>query len=228
MDAALKEGAASRVYQARDDLVDQYADLAHDRELIARMTSANELIRKAVKVDTTKREAARKPSGGAARPADERSCCASRPEPASPAAAPESIVFALVEGFGYGIDAVAGAPLWQVPLGLASPFVPQAVPGEAAAIAFDARSNELVRLDARTGRWPGVSSWANGSTDPPLVLGNQLVQVAALGEADDDRAGHWRAPGHVNLGRPLARTPVSDESGRHLYVLGAPGHPPRS
>ena len=24
----------------------------------------------------------------------------------------------------------------------------------------------------------------------------------------------------VNLGRPLARTPVSDESGRHLYVLG--------
>jgi hypothetical protein len=59
MDLALKERSASRVYQARDNLVDQYADLAHDRELIARMTSANELIRKAVTIDTTRRPAAR-------------------------------------------------------------------------------------------------------------------------------------------------------------------------
>ena len=51
MDQAIKDIRASRVYDARDALVEQYADLAHDKELIARMTAANELIRKAVTVD---------------------------------------------------------------------------------------------------------------------------------------------------------------------------------
>src|SRR5262249_61780952 len=59
MDEALKEGSPSRAYQARDDLLDQYADLAHDRQLITRMTAANEVIRKAVTIDTTRRAAAR-------------------------------------------------------------------------------------------------------------------------------------------------------------------------
>src|SRR5262249_43296154 len=59
MDRALGDGSATRVYQARDDLVDQYSDLALDRELVTRMTAANELIRKAVTVDTTRRRAQR-------------------------------------------------------------------------------------------------------------------------------------------------------------------------
>ena len=219
MDAALKEGAASKVYQARDDLVDQYADLARDRELIGRMTSANELIRKAVKVDTTKRAAARNPRPEPLGPPTSI-VLRSRPEPASPAAAPESMVYALVEGFGYGIDAVAGAPLWQVPLGLSSPFVPQAVPGEAAAIAFDARSNELLRLDARTGALSWRLELGERVTDPPLVLGNQLVQVVPSGKLMMISLATGELQATMNLGRPLARTPVSDESGRHLYVLG--------
>ena len=45
---ALAEGSATRVYDTRDALVGQYADLTHDKELIARMTAANELIRRAV------------------------------------------------------------------------------------------------------------------------------------------------------------------------------------
>ena len=73
MDQAIKDAAASQVYDARDALVEQYADLAHDKDLIARMTAANELIRKAVTVDTTRRPAER----------------SSRPEPLGP---PTSLV----------------------------------------------------------------------------------------------------------------------------------------
>jgi outer membrane protein assembly factor BamB len=219
MDSALTEGAASRVYQARDDLVDQYADLAHDRELITRMTAANELIRKAVKVDTTRRAAVHTP-----RPeplgAPTSVVLRSRTEPVSPAAEPGSIVFALAEGIGYGIDSGAGAPVWQVPLGLGAPFVPQGVPGAASAIAFDARSNELIRLDTRTGALAWRLELGERITDPPLVLGNQLVQVVPSGKLllISLETGDLQAT--VILGRPLARTPVSDESGRHLYVLG--------
>ncbi len=219
MDGALKDGAASRVYEARDDLVDQYADLARDRELIARMTAANELIRKAVKVDPTRRPAARTP-----RPeplgAPTSIVLRSRTEPAGAATEPGSIVFALAEGFGYGIHPAAGAPMWQVPLGLSSPFVPQPVPGEPAAIAFDARSNELIKVDARTGALAWRLELGERITDPPLVLGNQLVQVVPSGKLllISLETGDLQAT--MNLGRPLSRTPVSDESGRHLYVLG--------
>ncbi len=220
MDAALKEGAASRVYQARDDLVDQYADLARDRELIARMTAANELIRKVGQ--GRHRPGGRRRATPRPEPLGPPTSIVlrSRTEPAGAATEPGSIVFALAEGFGYGIDAVAGAPIWQVPLGLSSPFVPQPVPGEAAAIAFDARSDELIRLDARTGALAWRLELGERIADPPLVLGNQLVQVVPSGKLLLISLETGELQATVILGRPLARTPVSDESGRHLYVLG--------
>src|SRR5262249_48645922 len=61
MDKGVADGSASAVYEARDRLVEQYSDLSQDRELISRMTSANELIRKAVTIDTTRRPAASGP-----------------------------------------------------------------------------------------------------------------------------------------------------------------------
>jgi outer membrane protein assembly factor BamB len=219
MDRALSDGSASRVYETRDRLVEQYADLAQDRELISRMTSANELIRKAVKVDTARKPAAVGPRPEPLGPPTSVVLRTSTQAPASEPA-PGSIAFALAEGLGYAIDGATGAPLWQVPLGLASPFVPQAVPGESAVIAFDARSNELVRLDARTGSHAWRLALGERTADPPLVLGNQLVQVLSSGKLLFVSLESGELQATMNLGRPLARTPVSDETGRHLYVLG--------
>ena len=142
-----------------------------------------------------------------------------RREPPAATLPPESIVFALADGFAYGLDATAGAPLWQVPVGLASPFVPQPIAGEAAAIVFDARSNELVRLDSRSGAMAWRLDLRERVTDPPLVLGNQLAQVLPSGKLLMIALDSGELQATVNLGRPLAREPVHDESGRHLYVL---------
>ena len=119
MDKALADGSASRVYDARDALVDQYADLAHDKDLIAKMTAANELIRKAVKVDPTRRAAAREPRPD---PLGPPTSLVLRSAPRRPPARRRRrpIVFALADGFGYALDGPTGAPLWHVPLGLAT------------------------------------------------------------------------------------------------------------
>ena len=183
------------------------------------MTAANELIRKAVKVDPTRKAAERSARPEPLGPPTSL-VLRSRPEPAAETPTRESIVFALADGIAYGIDAAAGAPLWQLSLGLASPFAPRMVPGEAAAIAFDARSDELVRLDARTGASVWRLALGERVADPPLVLGNQLVQVMPSGKLLIISLESGELQATVNLGRPLARTPVSDESGRHLYVLG--------
>jgi outer membrane protein assembly factor BamB len=219
MDKALTDGSASRVYQARDDLVEQYSDLAHDRELIARMTAANELIRRAVSVDKTPRPASRTPRPDPLGPATSV-ILRTRAESPSAASSPESIVWALADGFVYAIEGTVGAPLWQLPVGLASPFVPQAVPGDATVLAFDARFNDLLRLDARTGTLIWRLELAERVLDPPLVLGNQLAQVLPSGRVAMIALKSGELQATVNLGRPLARMPVHDELGRHLYVVG--------
>ncbi len=146
MDRALAEKSANRVYDTRDRLVAQYADLAHDQELIARMTAANELIRHAVVVDSNRRPAAHQPRPDPLGPATSLVWRSSL-TPAPARAVPEAIVFALADGFAYALDGSSGAPLWQVPLGLSSSFVPRIVTGEATVLAFDARHDELVKLE---------------------------------------------------------------------------------
>src|SRR5262249_9138155 len=55
--------------------------------------------------------------------------------------------------------------------------------------------------------------------DPPLVLGNQLAQVLPSGKVLMIALESGELQATVHLGRPLARMPVHDESGRHLYVV---------
>jgi len=219
MDKAIIDGSATRVYEVRDNLVDQYADLAHSKEVVARMTAANELIRRAVVVDTTRRLAKRDPRPEPLGPPFSLVLRWNRsPAPVDPAT--DAIVFALADGFGYAIDGGSGAPLWHVPLGLASTFVPRAVAGESSVLAFDARDDELVKLDARTGALRWRLGLGEPVGDPPLVLGNQLVQVLPSGKLVLIALESGELQSTVNLGRPLARTPEHDESGEHLYVLG--------
>ncbi len=219
MDKAISDGNPSRVYEVRDNLVDQYADLARSNELVARMTAANDLIRRAVVIDTKSRPADHDPRPELMGPPLSLVMRSNRdPAPVDPAA--DGTVFALADGTGYAIDGMSGAPLWQVPLGLASPFVPQAVAGESSVLAFDARFNELVKLDSRTGALRWRLGLGEPVGDPPLVLGNQLVQVLPSGKVILIALESGALQSTVNLGRPLARTPEHDESGEHVYVLG--------
>ena len=122
MDAALKASSSSGVYEARDLLVASYPDLAGDRDLISRMTRANDLIRRAVTFDPSRRPAETEPRREPLGPPTSlvlRSAEAGKPTP--PATSGES-VHAIADGFAYGLDAATGAPLWQVPVGLSSPF----------------------------------------------------------------------------------------------------------
>ena len=146
-----------------------------------------------------------------------RSAEAGKPTP--PASSGES-VHAIADGFAYGLDAATGAPLWQVPVGLSSPFPPRAIAGgEPSALVFDSRHDELVRLDARTGALIWRQALEEPIADPPLVLGNQILQATKRGKLllIDLPSGEVR--GTLDLHLPLTRTPVGDESGEYLYVL---------
>ena len=128
------------------------------------------------------------------------------------------------KGSPSGWTGPTGRPLWQVPVGLSSPFTPIALRGdEPAAIAFDARHEELVRLDGRTGK----VAWRQGTDGPihapPLVAGNQLVQATPGGKVLLVNVGSGELQGTIDLGRPLCGTPVGDENGQILLRHGRRG-----
>lgn len=218
MDKALAARSASGVYAARDALVDQYADLANDRELVGRMTKANDLIKSAVSFDSSHRPAITERAVEPLGPAVSLVLRATAPGRDAPAAA-DLPVMALADGFAYGLDAASGAPRWQVAVGPSAPFAPRAIAGGNTAIGFDARRNELMRIDRRTGAIAWRQPLGEAIADPPLVLGNQVIQTTPGGKVllIDLPTGEVR--GTFTLGLPLGRTPVSDESGQYLYVV---------
>lgn len=215
MDAALKAGSSHDVYAARDALVAGYGDQAADRELLARMDRANELIKKAVTFDSSQRPSETEPYTEPLGPPTTlvlRNADAARATPEGP------LAFALADGSVYAVDGLTGAPLWQSPLGLSSPFPPQPIPGGSTVLAVDARHDELARLDARTGGLVWRQALGEPVSAPPLVLGNQVIQATPTGKVLFLNLSNGRLEKTADLGQRLCGTPVSDESGQALYV----------
>ncbi len=90
-------------------------------------------------------------------------------------------VFALADGYAYGISSDSGTPTWQVPVGLSSPFAPWRYPAGRLSWCSTPAMTMLVRLDARTGKLIWRQALGTPIQDPPLVLGNQVIQAAPDG-----------------------------------------------
>ncbi len=184
------------------------------------MTKANELIRKAVKLDPSERPGESEPHSDAFGPPTSfvmRGADAGAPAEAT---SDGQVVFATADGFAFGVDGTTGAPLWQTAIGLSSPFPPQAIAsgGGTSALAFDARHDELVRLNSKTGSLVWRQTVGEPIVSPPLVMGNQLIQPLPSGKLMliDLASGALR--GTLDLGVRISGSPVPDDSGQVLYV----------
>ena len=87
-------------------------------------------------------------------------------------------------------------------------------------LVVNARHDELLRLDGRTGAVLWRLELGEAVEKPPLVLGNQLFQVLPSGKLVVIGLETGESRTTVNLGLPLTQAPVNDESGRFLYVVG--------
>ncbi len=217
MTKAIDSNAAAKAYEARDGLVFKYPDLANDRDILANLIKANELVRKAVQFDPSQRPGESQPH---ADPLGEPTTLVLRLNPGAPPANSGGIAHAIADGLAFGLDAATGAPLWQVPVGLSCPFPPVPVAGgDPTVLLIDARYDELVRLDQRTGKLLWRQELGERAVDPPLVIGNEIIYALPSGKLLFIDLNNGGVRGSLNLGRPINRTPVSDEVGAHLYVL---------
>ena len=220
MDAALKAGSAVEAYRARDELVGSFPDLADDRAIVERLIRANALIRDAVRFDPSGRPAETIAPDEPLGPPTSLVLRAG-PDSKSPGGS-GSVVYAMAEGFASGLDGATGAPLWQVPVGPSAPFAPIAVPGgRPSALVVDARHDDLIRIDGRTGALAWRQPLEEPIAAPPLILGNQVIQPTPGGRLLLIDLQTGAIEGTLHLGRPLGPTPLVDESGRFLYLLAS-------
>ena len=220
MEKAVKAKSASGVYTARDALTMKYPDLAKDRVVVQKLTSANDLLRQSVTVDDKRHGADTAPRQ---EPLGPPTSLVLRLNPGAGSARPASttpVVYALAQGLAFGLDGLTGKPLWQFPVGLSSPFPPVPLRGdEPTAVFVDARHQELVRIDGRTGKLLWRLELGERVKTPPLVAGNQLVLPTPSGRLLLINVANGELQGALNLGRPLAVSPVTDENGQYFYVL---------
>ncbi|GIW88651.1 MAG: hypothetical protein KatS3mg108_2975 [Isosphaeraceae bacterium] len=220
MSEQLEAGQPDAVFQARDQLVARYPDLAEDKELVARLDAASELVRKAVRFDPSGRPGETEPHPDPLGPPVSLVLRLVPPGGSAAAATADGpLVYALAYGYLYAVDGSTGAAVWHQPLGLTSPFAPIPIAGQPATIlAYDARFDELVRLDARSGALVWRQSLGEPVAAPPLVLGNQIFQATPSGKLLILGLRDGAVMGTLEFGRALAATPATDESGQFLYV----------
>ncbi len=216
MDAAVDKSDPSGAYDARNRLIARYPDLTDDPGVLERLRAANDLFREAVTTDRETVPAETEPRPDSLGPPFSLVLRSetSRAIDSSP------IVFALAEGFAYGLDGTNGAPVWHVPVGLSSPFPPKPISGSNAILVFDARFNDLVRLDGQTGDLIWRQEIGEAVESPPLILGNQIAQALPDGRVYLLDLGNGAIRGMIHLNRPITQSPVADDLGRYLYVLG--------
>ncbi len=220
IEAAIKANRPADAYHARSAIIRRYPDLGADKNLAARLGKINDLVRAAVRFDPSGRPGLTDPWS---EPLGPPTSLVNRLDPAKPAERTGPVAFALADGWAWGFDASTGAPLWQYPVGQAAPFAPVRVEGGTTALVLmvDARTNELVCREARSGRFVWRQTLEGRATDPPLVLGARVLQPVVDGRVLelDLKSGDLR--GTLQLGRPITRALVVNESAEQAFLLGA-------
>ena len=225
MDKGLKAQSPEGVYENRDRLVLRFPDQSKEPRNLAVPPRCERIVAQ----------------GGDVRPDLAGSLYRTAPEPLGPAttlvlrsktaggfvapgATPKgTVVYALADGFAYGLDGGDGTPLWQVPVGLAAPFAPQAIPSRGGSLRLGLRQSLQRTPSARRPIGQVVVALEIGEPlhAPPLVLGNQVAVAAPSGKFLVLSLETGKLMGTLKLGRRLAAaTPISDEQGQFFIVIG--------
>ncbi len=220
IDAAIGSNHPGEAYHVRSGLVKRYPDLVANKDIRARLGKINDLIRSAVRFDPSGRPGVTEPLP---EPLGPPTSLVYRLDPGRVADRSGPVAVALADGWAWGFDSATGAPLWQVPVGQAAPFTPVRVEGggnSAPLLMVDARSNELVSREARSGRLIWRQTLEGWATDPPLILGSRVLQPLIDGRIleIDLRTGDLK--GTLRLGRRIAHSLVLNEAGDQAYLLG--------
>jgi outer membrane protein assembly factor BamB/TolA-binding protein len=222
------EGKMAEAYAARKKFLKTYPELAGDKTLRDVLVELSQTQRKAVRYSAEKRAAVTdevKSSIVATATFAQRSGNAA-------AEGEGHVAFVLADGAAYGLDAASGRVLWRRFVGFDTTFVPQPVTAGAAgdAILADSVRNEVVRVEATTGKPRWRAEIGEPFRAPPAIFRQQVVVATSSGRMVKLDAASGEVVGAIEVPQPLVVRPATDSRERlyyqpadhsNLYVLSA-------
>ncbi|TWT90020.1 outer membrane biogenesis protein BamB [Pseudobythopirellula maris] len=213
MREAIAAGDPATAYSRYDALLRSRPELAESAPLEKALMAAAEAERGVVNYEAISKPAetleAASPVVAAAAAANQRVKGVSR----------DTGVYAIrVKGIAYGVNVADGALLWRRPVGAtASGWRSVAVDDDL--LMLDTRSDELLRVNARSGELRWRQSVDVGATTP-VVLGERVLVATASGSMLVIDAAQGALVGRVTFAQPIRLPPAVSRDGDRVYLVG--------
>lgn len=214
MKQAVGEGNTQQAYTIRKALLKEYPLLAENDQLGQVLLEVSRAQQKAVKIVEKQQPAE---TGEPATPPPTTVALARRTTTANAPEVAGHVVFAVAGGAAYGLDAATGKVRWQRFVGFDSqgqspglPLTPISPEPGSDVLLVDSVRNELLRLEAASGR----PRWRHAIGEPldahPVVAGGQVLVATRSGRLVRIDAAGGSSSGYVQLPQGLRVAPLVD------------------
>ena len=212
MQAAVEKGDTPAAYTAYKQVLQTHPELAGDEWLAVALANTSKAEQASVKfvADEQKAETADRPEPWLA-------TLAVANRHGGTTAASTGTYCPQVDGAVYGIDVATGKVLWRRFVGFGTTPAPTPIANDI--LVVDARFQELLRLDAKSGRLIWRQSLGGPCTEPLCVAGRAYVAAESGRLYVIDLATGTRQ-GYLQFAGPLHVPPAVDRLGEHLYLAG--------
>jgi outer membrane protein assembly factor BamB len=212
MQAAIDKGDTQAAYAAHKQVLQAHPELSGDESLKTMLVSTSKAEQEGVKFVADEHEA-----DTAERPTPWLAALTLAHRHGGTKAPTTGTFCARVDGAIYGVDVATGQVLWRRYAGF-QPATPPVSVGDDILV-IDSRTQELLRLDARTGRLTWRQSFG-GPIAPPLVVNGRVYVAAESGRLYVADLNSGARIGYLQFAQPLRVTPAADRLGERLYVAG--------
>jgi PQQ-like domain len=212
MDEAIGKGDTAAAFDVRRKLIKQYPVLLESKPLGEKLLKIAEAERTLVKFVEERKAAIGEPAPSAV--VAELAMADRRGE----AANIEGPIVVRIDGALYGVNLADGSLLWRRFVGFDGDSRPLLL-ASGNVVAADSRSNELICLNALTGKFV----WRlplEGKLATPVLAGERLLVASEAGRLYVAEQASGELRGHVAFKQPLRLPPVVSDGGDRIYVLG--------
>ncbi len=221
MDRAIASGTTRDVYAARERLLVLYPKKFDDHaDIEERMRKAQTLDRERVQWVAGIKNAETTPREGAI---IATTVFVDRREQGSAPAGTGDVAFCIAGGRVTAHNVANGTQVWSIVVGADARWLPVTLPNptEPTVLVTDTRHDELIAVHSRNGQLVWRQPIGEPLEAAPLVHKNKIYQPTGKGNIVVIDVATGRIDGRLQFGEQrLYTTPVADETGQHLFVLG--------
>lgn len=212
MQSAIESRDMAAAYQVHEQLIDEHPGLLDNEQLAAKILEISAAESAVVKFVAEPRSAVTEPRQSAV---VAELALANRSGPTNVGNGTTAV---RVSGAVYGFNLADGSLLWRQFVGIAPELSPVQLPNSELLV-IDAQTNELLKLEARTGNLIWRHPFESAITRP-VVFDDRILVAETAGKLHVLEANTGERKGYVQFAQPLSTSPAVGSQGKRIYIAG--------